>query len=96
MGDRQGLSSSSRLKNLDYNIPGSNLYCSLSVVDTAGIIKGTSLPDDRYLNAAVLGGAIELIHRLHAKASTSPSTIDSYSTLRSVTFVEKHLRGESY
>ncbi|KAK0459048.1 hypothetical protein IW261DRAFT_1482025 [Armillaria novae-zelandiae] len=41
----------------------------MSVVITAGIIKGTSPTDDEYLQAAVLGWGIELIHRLHAKAS---------------------------
>ncbi|KAK0484170.1 hypothetical protein EDD18DRAFT_1361728 [Armillaria luteobubalina] len=43
--------------NLECNVPGSNLNCSMSVVDAAEIIKGTSLTDDGHLKAAVLSRA---------------------------------------
>ncbi|PBK86814.1 terpenoid synthase [Armillaria gallica] len=47
-------------RNLNYNVPGSKLNRGMSVVDTAEIIKGTSLTDDEYLKATVLGWGIEL------------------------------------
>ncbi|SJL18217.1 uncharacterized protein ARMOST_21795 [Armillaria ostoyae] len=50
--------------NLDYNVPGSKLNRGMSVVDTTKITKGTSLTDDEYLKAAVLGWGTELLQAL--------------------------------
>ncbi|KAK0224936.1 Polyprenyl synthetase-domain-containing protein [Armillaria nabsnona] len=48
-------------RNPDYNVPGSKLNRGKSVIDAAEIIKGTSLTNDEYLKAAMLGWGIELV-----------------------------------
>ncbi|KAF6756073.1 farnesyldiphosphatesynthetase, partial [Ephemerocybe angulata] len=47
--------------NLDYNVPGGKLNRGMSVVDTAEIIKGSTLTETEYFRAAVLGWCIELL-----------------------------------
>ncbi|KAF5340074.1 hypothetical protein D9611_012343 [Ephemerocybe angulata] len=47
--------------NLDYNVPGGKLNRGMSVVDTAEIIKGSTLTEAEYFRAAVLGWCIELL-----------------------------------
>ncbi|KAF5331904.1 hypothetical protein D9611_008890 [Ephemerocybe angulata] len=47
--------------NLDYNVPGGKLNRGMSVVDTAEIIKGSTLTETEYFRAALLGWCIELV-----------------------------------
>ncbi|KAF6756528.1 isoprenoid synthase domain-containing protein [Ephemerocybe angulata] len=47
--------------NLDYNVPGGKLNRGMSVVDTAEIIKGSTLTETEYFRAALLGWCIELL-----------------------------------
>ncbi|KAK0471107.1 putative isoprenoid biosynthesis-related protein [Armillaria novae-zelandiae] len=67
---------------------GGKLNCSMSVVDTAEIIKKPPLIDGEYLEAAVLGWGIEV---LLAFFLVSDATTDS-----SITRLGLHFRGESY
>ncbi|KAF7328551.1 Fructose-bisphosphate aldolase [Mycena venus] len=48
-------------KNLEYNMTVGKLDRGLSVVETAQIIKGEELDDNKYYKAAVLGWALELL-----------------------------------
>ncbi|GAA6025496.1 hypothetical protein JCM10207_003381 [Rhodosporidiobolus poonsookiae] len=48
-------------RNLDYNTPGGKLNRGISVVDTVEILKGSSLTDEEYRKAAILGWCIELL-----------------------------------
>ncbi|KAK0496920.1 hypothetical protein EDD18DRAFT_1105236 [Armillaria luteobubalina] len=83
-----------------------DLAASMSIVNTAEITKGTSLMDDEYLKAAMLGWGIKLMtghHRLHAKASStgtgSPKQIaaSNYSMLDIAIYhlSKKHYHRES-
>lgn len=47
--------------SLDHNTPGGKLNRGLSVVDTAEILKGFTLSDEEYTQAAILGWCIELL-----------------------------------
>lgn len=49
------------MQSLYYNVPGGKLNRGLSVVDTLEILKGSSLTDEEYFNAALLGWCIELV-----------------------------------
>ncbi|KAJ7638332.1 farnesyl-diphosphate synthase [Roridomyces roridus] len=66
-------------KNLDYNVPGGKLNRGLSVVDTAEILKGSTLDDDEYYKAAILGWGVEL---LQAFFLVSDDIMDSSITRR--------------
>ncbi|SJL04255.1 uncharacterized protein ARMOST_07616 [Armillaria ostoyae] len=68
-----------KITNLDYNVPGSKLNRGMSVVDTTEITKGTSLTDDEYLKAAVLGWGTELLQALFL---VSDDMMDSSITRR--------------
>ncbi|KAJ7359261.1 farnesyl diphosphate synthase [Mycena albidolilacea] len=46
---------------IDYNVPGGKLNRALSVVDSVEIIKGHPLSDHEFLQAAVLGWAVEFL-----------------------------------
>lgn len=62
---------------MNYNVPGGELSCSLSVIceltnigklnrglsvcDTAEILKGSELTQDEYFKAAILGWSVELV-----------------------------------
>ncbi|EIW67324.1 hypothetical protein TREMEDRAFT_69786 [Tremella mesenterica DSM 1558] len=48
-------------QNLDHNVPGGKLNRGISVVDTVEILKGSSLNDEEYHKAAVLGWCVELL-----------------------------------
>ncbi|KAF7360368.1 Farnesyl pyrophosphate synthetase [Mycena venus] len=48
-------------RNIDYNVPGGKLNRGLSVVDTVEIIKGRPLAEREFLQAAVLGWAVEFL-----------------------------------
>ncbi|KAJ6504487.1 isoprenoid biosynthesis-like protein [Mycena vulgaris] len=48
-------------QNLDYNVPGGKLNRGLAVVDSVQILKGSTLTDDEYFKAAVLGWCVELL-----------------------------------
>ncbi|THU78926.1 farnesyl pyrophosphate synthase [Dendrothele bispora CBS 962.96] len=65
--------------NLEYNVPGGKLNRGMSVVDTAEIIKGRTLNDKEYLQAAVLGWGVEL---LQAFFLVSDDLMDSSITRR--------------
>ncbi|SJL04279.1 uncharacterized protein ARMOST_07640 [Armillaria ostoyae] len=65
--------------NLDYNVPGGKLNRGMSVVDTTEITKGTSLTDDEYLKAAVLGWGTKLLQALFL---VSDDMMDSSITRR--------------
>ncbi|KAF8138091.1 isoprenoid synthase domain-containing protein [Mycena galopus ATCC 62051] len=48
-------------RNINYNVPGGKLNRGLSVVDSVEIIKGRSLSDREFSQAAVLGWAVEFL-----------------------------------
>ncbi|KAJ6588864.1 isoprenoid synthase domain-containing protein [Mycena capillaripes] len=48
-------------RNIDYNVPGGKLNRGLSVVDSVEIMKGRPLSDAEFLQAAVLGWAVEFL-----------------------------------
>ncbi|KAJ7719187.1 farnesyl-diphosphate synthase [Mycena maculata] len=48
-------------RNIDYNVPGGKLNRGISVVDSAEILKGSSLSKHEFLQAAVLGWAVEFL-----------------------------------
>ncbi|GAA5973176.1 hypothetical protein JCM11641_006307 [Rhodosporidiobolus odoratus] len=48
-------------RSLDYNTPGGKLNRGISVVDTVEIFKGSSLTEEEYKKAAILGWCIELL-----------------------------------
>ncbi|KAJ6488012.1 farnesyl-diphosphate synthase, partial [Mycena sanguinolenta] len=48
-------------RSIDYNVPGGKLNRGLSVVETVEILKGRSLSDPEFLQAAVLGWAVEFL-----------------------------------
>lgn len=64
-------------ENLDYNVPGGKLNRGLSVVDTAEILKGRSLTDEEYLQAAVLGWGVELVRLILCQTFFPINTIFS-------------------
>lgn len=66
-------------RNLDYNVPGGKLNRGMSVVDTAEVLKGKTLNDTEYLQAAVLGWGVEL---LQAFFLVSDDLMDSSVTRR--------------
>ncbi|KAK7022072.1 Farnesyl pyrophosphate synthetase [Paramarasmius palmivorus] len=65
--------------SLDYNVLGGKLNRGMAVVDTVEILKGRSLRDEEYLQAAVLGWGVEL---LQAFFLVSDDIIDSSITRR--------------
>ncbi|KAJ6627791.1 isoprenoid synthase domain-containing protein [Mycena sp. CBHHK59/15] len=48
-------------RNIDYNVLGGKLNRGMSVVDSLEIMKGCPLSEDKYLQAAVLGWAVEFL-----------------------------------
>ncbi|KAJ7108472.1 farnesyl-diphosphate synthase [Mycena epipterygia] len=48
-------------RNIDYNVPGGKLNRGISVVDSMEIMKGRPLSDPEFLQAAVLGWAVEFL-----------------------------------
>ncbi|KAJ7269956.1 farnesyl-diphosphate synthase [Mycena rebaudengoi] len=48
-------------RNIDYNVPGGKLNRGMSVVDTVEVMKGRPLSEIEYLQAAVLGWAVEFL-----------------------------------
>ncbi|KAJ7033728.1 farnesyl-diphosphate synthase [Mycena alexandri] len=48
-------------RNIDYNVPGGKLNRGLSVVDSVETMKGRPLTDGEFLQAAVLGWAVEFL-----------------------------------
>ncbi|KAF7344610.1 hypothetical protein MSAN_01943300 [Mycena sanguinolenta] len=48
-------------RSIDYNVPGGKLNRGLSVVETVEILKGRPLSDPEFLQAAVLGWAVEFL-----------------------------------
>lgn len=48
-------------QNLNYNVPGGKLNRGISVVDSLQVLKGTTLTEDEYQKAAILGWCVELV-----------------------------------
>ncbi|KZT43375.1 farnesyl pyrophosphate synthetase [Sistotremastrum suecicum HHB10207 ss-3] len=48
-------------RNIDYNTPHGKLNRGISVVDTVEILKGSSLDDQEYFRAALLGWCVEFL-----------------------------------
>ncbi|KAK0493598.1 hypothetical protein EDD18DRAFT_1356552 [Armillaria luteobubalina] len=79
--------------NLDYNVPGGTLNRSMSLVDAAEIIKGTSLTDDEHLKSAVLGRGSKLVSPafcIFAFWCSRPSTRSSKPSSSSQTACQTH------
>ncbi len=47
----------------------------MSVVDTVEILKGSSLSEDEYLVAAILGWCVELVRELNYLSTTSTNGV---------------------
>ncbi|KAF9651031.1 terpenoid synthase [Thelephora ganbajun] len=65
--------------NLNYNVPGGKLNRGISVVDSFQVLKGTTLTEDEYQKAAILGWCVEL---LQAFFLVSDDVMDSSITRR--------------